>query len=488
VSLRVGVVGDPAALPVWVAELLEELRELPVELALVRATRAPVPSGGLAERFDRHVPGPRGVDLTATAPAADMVVQDTAEGLDVVFVPEEPAPAGAETWTWRATELEDAIDVELLAHGEPLDRARIERSPVSPYRNRARIPAKAAELVVRQLRARTLGLDAPPAAAPASDSPKGPLGTAEIARELAARQVRWRLMLPRWFIAYRRRDGAELTLLEAPGTDFYADPFPITVDGRDYLFFEHFQRERGYAVIAFVELDAAGRPSPPTTVIERDHHLSYPFVFERDGAVWMIPNTFRSWTIELYRATDFPARWVQERVLVSDIRAGDATLLEDGGLLWLLTGVARKGEHSLEDLHAYSAPSLDAPWTPHPLNPVVADIRTARPAGTVFRHGDSLIRPGQDCARDYGRAIVFNRIEALSPTEYREREVDRLEPTWLPGLTGTHTYSRSERYEALDAYDVRRRLRRVPQEQTWRAVPVSQELSRGVLADRTRLR
>ncbi|HEX3454214.1 MAG TPA: hypothetical protein VHS03_06285 [Gaiellaceae bacterium] len=481
-SLRVGVVGDPAALPVWVADLLDELRELPVELALVRATRAPLPSGGLAERFDRHVPGPRGVDLAATVPAGDVAVRDTADGLDVVFVPESPAPAGAEAWTWRAVELEDAIDVELLANGEPLDRARIERSPVSPYRNQARVPAKVVELVVRQLRARTLGLEAPAAASAASDPPVGQLGTAEIARELAARQIRWRLMLPRWFIAYRRRGAAELMLLEAAGTDFYADPFPITVGGHDYLFFEHFQRERGYAVIAFVELDAAGRPSAPTTVIERDHHLSYPFVFERDGAVWMIPNTFRSRTIELYRATDFPARWVPERILVDDVRAGDATLVEHDGLLWLLTGVARKGEHSLEDLHAYSAPSLDALWTPHPLNPVVADIRTARPAGSVFRHGESLIRPGQDCARDYGRAIVFNRVEALSPTDYREREVDRLEPTWLPGLTGTHTYSRSERYEAFDAYDVRRRFRRVAGAQTSQTVPAAQELSRGVLA------
>jgi hypothetical protein len=482
VSIRVGVVGDPAALPVWVADLIAELRDLPVEVALVRAAPSPSASAGFAERFDRHVPGPRGIDLAATVPAADVAEQDTADGLDVVFAPEPPAPAGREAWTWRVTELADAIDVELLSDGEPLDRARVERSPVSPYRNRSRAPAKAAELVVRQLRARTLGLEATPAAAPAPDAETGTLRAAQIARELAARQIRWRLMLPRWFIAYRQPGAPELTLLEAAGTDFYADPFPITVGGRDYLFFEHFQRERGYAVIAFVELDAAGCPSAPTTVIERDHHLSYPFVFERDGAVWMIPNTFRSRTIELYRATDFPERWARERVLVDDVRAGDATLLEHDGLLWLLTGIARKGEHSLEDLHAYSAPSLDASWTPHPLNPVVADTRTARPAGTVFRRGESLIRPGQDCARDYGRAIVFNRIEALSPTEYREREVDRLEPTWLPGLTGTHTYSRSERYETFDAYDVRRRFRRVPRVQTSRTVRAAEELSRGVFA------
>jgi hypothetical protein len=484
--VRVGIAGDPTALPVWVANLLDELRGLPVEVVLVRSTSAPAPAGGLAERFDRHVPGPRGIDLAARVPVSDVAVQEGSDGLDVFFLPEPATVGGAHMWTWQAVEREDAIDVELLADGEPLDRARIERSPVSPHRNRSRVPAKAAELVVRQVRARTLGLDAPPAAAPAADKATSPLGTPAIARELAARQVRWRLMLPRWFIAYRRRGAAELTLLEAAGTDFYADPFPITAAGRDYLFFEHFQRERGFAVIAFVELDSDGRPSLPTTVIERDHHLSYPFVFERDGSVWMIPNTFRSRTIELYRATDFPEGWVQERVLVEDVRAGDATLLEHGGLLWLLTGIARLGEHSLEDLHAYSAPSLDAQWVPHPLNPVVADIRTARPAGTVFGHGNDLIRPGQDCARDYGRAIVFNRIDELSPTAYREREVDRLEPTWLAGLTGTHTYSRSERYEAFDAYDIRRRFRRVSQEQTFRTVPAADELSSGVLAGEMR--
>jgi hypothetical protein len=35
--------------------------------------------------------------------------------------------------------------------------------------------------------------------------------------------------------------------------------------------------------------------------VERDHHLSYPFVFSHDGAVYMIPETSAANRVELLR-------------------------------------------------------------------------------------------------------------------------------------------------------------------------------------------
>jgi hypothetical protein len=45
----------------------------------------------------------------------------------------------------------------------------------------------------------------------------------------------------------------------------------------------------------------------------------------------------------------------------------------------------------------------------------------------------------------------------LSPTEYREAPAGRIDPDWLPGLVGTHTYTFDSRYECLDGG---RRVRR----------------------------
>ena len=52
----------------------------------------------------------------------------------------------------------------------------------------------------------------------------------------------------------------------------------------------------------------------------------------------------------------------------------------------------------------------------------------------------------------YGRAVVLNRVETLSKDGYRERAVARIEPDWMPGLRGTHTYNADAEYEYLDGF------------------------------------
>ena len=119
-----------------------------------------------------------------------------------------------------------------------------------------------------------------------------------------------------------------------------------------------------------------------------------------------------------------------------------------------------------DDLCAYHAPALTGPWEPHELNPVLRSVVRARPAGHVFRHEGRLIRPAQDCSVTYGYATVFNEIQTLTPSTYVERPLGRLDPVWLPGLTGIHTYNTDGHFEVVDS---RRVLARLPRSLTIRA-------------------
>ena len=69
----------------------------------------------------------------------------------------------------------------------------------------------------------------------------------------------------------------------------------------------------------------------------------------------------------------------------------------------------------------FHAESPLGPWAPHPMNPVVSDVRYARPAGALFLRGSKLFRPAQNCALTYGHAISFAEVTSLTPTDYAER-------------------------------------------------------------------
>ena len=160
----------------------------------------------------------------------------------------------------------------------------------------------------------------------------------------------------------------------------------------------------------------------------------------------MIPETCDGGVVELYRATRFPFEWQPEAVLLENVRLVDTTSLHHEGHWYFFTSTVEQPEEA----YLFTSDTIDGAWRWHPANPISTDTRHLRGAGGIFNAGGSLIRPSQDCSRGYGYQVTFNEILRLSPTEYRERQVGRLGPTWTPGLTGAHTFNSDSRYQVVD--------------------------------------
>ncbi len=270
---------------------------------------------------------------------------------------------------------------------------------------------------------------------------------------------------PRWLIAYRRKrpfaipfDNSGFTVIVPPPGSYYADPFILKNQGRNYLFFEEFSFVTRKGCISFVEIEADGNPTPPEKVLERDYHLSYPCVFAVDGQLYMIPETSGNSTIELYAAKNFPGEWTLVQVLMKDFNANDTTVWFADGKVWLFTNILATGGRPYTDLHLFYADSLFEEWHAHPLNPVISNINTARPAGKLFRHNGEIIRPGQNSLLSYGHALVFNQVTCLTENDYRETVLEQVEPDWLPGCQSCHTYNANEDWEVIDGEIVSRDL------------------------------
>ena len=273
-------------------------------------------------------------------------------------------------------------------------------------------------------------------------------------------RVGWRFAEPGQDV-WSRRDlgGVGWNVLADPVDHFYADPFPFHWKGRDFLFFEDLDYKTGKGVISVVTFDATGRPGPTTTVLEEPWHLSYPFLIEWNGDVWMIPESSANRDIAIYRAVDFPLKWERHAVLLSGIEAADATIIDHQGLLWMFA-VVRDGVGGYSDtLALWSATDLFGPWRAHPGNPVLVDDRVARPAGNMVHSGGKLYRPVQDCRHAYGAALNFMRVTRLDETGFDQQLEGAIGPgpAW-PGRR-LHTLNYNGRLEAIDGFVVRPRLK-----------------------------
>ncbi|MBL25933.1 MAG: hypothetical protein CMM50_00070 [Rhodospirillaceae bacterium] len=267
---------------------------------------------------------------------------------------------------------------------------------------------------------------------------------------LAARSVHEDAHPPRGLNGFR-------TILENKDWSL-ADPNLITVDGATYCFFERYQPGRTHGHIACFRFTEGGHPSQPKAVIECDHHLSYPFVFEWDDAIYMTVEAAEASCIKVFRADAFPLKWVEVGRMLPGQKAYDPTLFEHEGRWYLFTVIDECGGGSFDELFLFTSHTPLGPWEPHPLNPIVSDVRVARPAGRLFHSEGRLLRPAQDCSRTYGRAINICEVTALSPETFSQRLVDRIEPHET-GKLGCHTVSRSGGYEVIDQREYRSKLR-----------------------------
>lgn len=277
-----------------------------------------------------------------------------------------------------------------------------------------------------------------------------------------------------WELAIRRLSGSGVassrewpsepfSLFLDDADHFYADPFPFEHDGRSYVFFEVFPYNVGKGVIGAVEVAEDGSIiSPLRTVLEAPVHLSYPFVFAHDAAIFMLPEISATRCVQLFRADPFPYRWVAERILIEDVVVGDATLIRHEGRYWIFGAIAGDGGSSWDQLGLFYAPDLFGPWTAHPRNPVLVDASAARPAGAMWAEGDVLMRVAQDCRTGYGIGLTICRVDRLDPGGYAQTIVKRLGPPDGFSADGVHTLNRTSTIEVIDLripHAARRRLR-----------------------------
>jgi hypothetical protein len=234
--------------------------------------------------------------------------------------------------------------------------------------------------------------------------------------------------------------------LDSPPGRFYADPFLWADKGRVFCFFEDYRYASERGRISCGELTKKCELVDVRPVLELQHHLSYPFVFDDNGDIFMVPESADNGTVDLYRAKAFPFEWEYVRTIL-DAPGLDTTIVQHDGLYWMFTSISEPRGASAQ-LALLFSPTLTGKYQFHLHTPITADARYARCAGRIFEQEGFLIRPSQDSSGTYGKALHFRKITELTPKTYAEEPFVTLNAP--RGFTGLHTYDRAGFVEVID--------------------------------------
>ncbi len=237
-----------------------------------------------------------------------------------------------------------------------------------------------------------------------------------------------------------------------PKAKFWADPFVLTYQNQQFVFFEEADSANNKGYISCSELSKEGL-SEPVKVLETAYHLSFPNVFEFNNHIYMIPESAASNAIELWRCSSFPNQWELQCKLINNIKGVD-TIIEFINNKWWLFTTVKPGDYisGNEELCIYYADNLITDqWIAHPKNPVLSDARMGRNAGKIERIDGKYFRYGQFSGYGYGKALAKSEILEISETEYRERLIDIVFPEASKGFDNLHTFNQNGNVAVGDA-------------------------------------
>lgn len=281
---------------------------------------------------------------------------------------------------------------------------------------------------------------------------------------------------PNYFtIAIRKRLSEELPIWERqsfvpdcvmPASRNYwiADPMLAEDNGHTYMFYEAVINGKGR--IEVVEINGDGTISKPMVALEREYHLSYPFVFRDDEEWYMIPESCAANKVQLLKATYFPTDWQYVTTLLDEY-AVDTTIQEINGRFLMLTFLPQVGSENVVPKAFWIDLSGDIRLNEISWNEF--DTLLVRGAGKMIKDMGRYIRPAQiNQPLSYGDGILFAQCHCTDMA-YAETEIGRLnaDNIHIHGLKadGLHTYAATEQFEAIDVrcrlFDPWKALRRL---------------------------
>lgn len=207
-------------------------------------------------------------------------------------------------------------------------------------------------------------------------------------------------------------------------TIIVADPFLFVYNDKLFLLYEK-KKLRHNGTLMMMRTDDLERWTEPIEVLRESFHLSYPWVFEKDEHIYMIPETCGDNSVRLYEAvnselTEF--RFIKKLLEQNEndgmeFSFSDSSVVEQDGIYYLFTTVRRNG---INQLRLFFSNEFMGQYYEHPMSPICVGNKYGRNAGHLIKYSGDLFRFAQDCENGYGNNIHVLKVKELSQNDYAE--------------------------------------------------------------------
>ena len=138
---------------------------------------------------------------------------------------------------------------------------------------------------------------------------------------------------------------------------------------------------------------------------------------------------------------------------MNNVNAVDTTIFNYNDKWWVFTGMKENlGSSNSDELFLFHSDNpLSNDWESHSNNPIISDVRQARPAGKIFSFKDDIYRPSQNSSKFYGYGISVNQINNITKNEYQETIVTSILPNWDNNISRVHTFAYDDGLSMIDA-------------------------------------
>ena len=226
---------------------------------------------------------------------------------------------------------------------------------------------------------------------------------------------------------------------------FVADPFMIKAKDLWYMFFEVKDGYDYQTDIAYATSKDGLRWKYGKVVLNEQFPQSYPYVFEWQGEYYMLPESYPTNSIRLYKANNFPEEWILESVLIRGKDYVDPSIFRYDNKWWIFASTSQN-----KDLYLFYSYDLKGPWVEHQTSPVITNNRNiARPGGRIIEYNESLYRVAQDDDPYYGNQVRIFKIDELSEEYYSEHEIEE-----SPIIKAGDNFWSSEGMHQFDVHEI----------------------------------